>query len=49
MPYPEVKEMSLDLEIVDINVSVLIGLDVLDEHKMYVNNIDNEIVFNSPA
>lgn len=28
----------LETDVVDINVPLLIGLDFLDEHKMYVNN-----------
>ena len=36
--------MDLDLEVVDINFPLLLGLDKLDQYKCYVNNVENFMV-----
>eukprot|EP00170_Pyropia_yezoensis_P002014 contig_8608_g2018 len=34
----------IEVDVVDINVPLILGLDFLDEHKMYVNNTTNMLV-----
>ncbi len=40
--------MSYDLDFVEINLPLLIWLDILDKHKLYVNNVENILVCVSP-
>ena len=44
IPTPKGKYMFVDFDIVNADVPMLIGLDVLDNEKMYANNVTNELV-----
>ena len=38
------RTMELDIDLVVVNVSLLFGLDTLDDRKMYINNVENVLV-----
>ena len=40
--------MSLDIDVVEITLPLLIELDVLYKHKLYINNVENILVCVSP-
>lgn len=48
IPYANDKRMDIDIDVVDVNVPLLLGLPTLDEYKMYVNNVEDLIVCTSP-
>ena len=48
VPYREGLFMDLDLDVVDINFPLLLGLDKLDQYKCYVNNVENIMVCVQP-
>ena len=48
IPYAGTKHMFLNLDVVDIDVPLLVGLDVMDEYKLMVDNLDNRLVCKKP-
>lgn len=36
--------LPMNVDVVDVNLPFLFGLDALDVNKMYVNNVSNELV-----
>ena len=48
IPYAGDKIINISLDVVDINVPLILGLDKLDEYKMYVNNVENILVCTEP-
>lgn len=41
VPYAEGRHMHMELDVVDIDIPLLIGLDMLDKFKLVVDNVDN--------
>ncbi len=48
MPYAGDQIINISLDVVDINVPLILGLDKLEEYKMYVNNVENILVCTEP-
>lgn len=48
IPYGNGRFIKAELDVVDIDVPLLIGLDILDEHKLYINNVKNLLVCENP-
>lgn len=44
VPYSDSRYMQLDVDVVEIDVPLLIGLGVMDKHNIYVDNVDNLLV-----
>eukprot|EP00171_Calliarthron_tuberculosum_P018035 IDg18035t1 len=44
IPYANDRTILEELDVVDINVPLLIGLDLMDKHKIFVDNVDNKLV-----
>lgn len=44
IPITNALYLPLDVDVVDLDVPFLLGLNVLDAHKMYINKVSNELV-----
>ena len=44
IPINDNKVIHIEVDVVQANVTFLIGLDLLDEYSLYVNNVTNELV-----
>lgn len=49
IPLETGKYIDATLDVVDLGVPLFIGLDRLDIHKLYVDNVDNMLVCKDPA
>ena len=47
--YATGRTMELDIDIFDVNITLLFGLDTPDEHKLYINNVENVLVSTDPS
>ncbi len=41
--------MILELDVVELNVPLLLGLDVLHKYKLVIDNVDDSLVCKRPA
>eukprot|EP00171_Calliarthron_tuberculosum_P001155 IDg1155t1 len=48
IPYADDREIVVELDVVNLNVPLLIGLDVLDKYKLFVDTVENKIVCKNP-
>ena len=48
IPYAGSNFMMLELDVVDIDVPLLLGLDTLDKYSLYCNNVKNQLVCENP-
>eukprot|EP00171_Calliarthron_tuberculosum_P022166 IDg22166t1 len=48
LPYANDREIIIELDVVNLNVPLLIGLDVLDRYKLYVDTVENKLVCKEP-
>ena len=47
--YATGRTMVLNIDVVDVNVPLLFELDTLDNHKMYINNVEDVLVCTEPS
>eukprot|EP00171_Calliarthron_tuberculosum_P003182 IDg3182t1 len=48
IPYAEDRHIMIELDVVEIAIPLLIGLDVLDKYKLVVDNVENRLICRDP-